>query len=166
MNLLADKRGEHFLNIIEEDGDSVLVQFISGEGKFEGKPFNDSLKGLLLAGWSYRTTSTAIGMERFKQGYLEDAHVSFALHRFFRWGSIIRLPSGEIVKMASYANTHADGYYMYVRRNGGTLSLLKMTPQWQRIPQKKILALPYLFQPRTQKELDDIDAFDRWACGY
>ena len=81
MQLLADKTGELFLNILKKEGDSVLVQFISNEGELKGKPFKDSLDGLLLIGWSHRSTSTAIGLSRFKQGYLEDARVSYALHQ-------------------------------------------------------------------------------------
>ena len=78
MKLLVDRTGEQFLEIIEESGDSLLVQFISNEGIRKGKPFKDTLSGLFLTGWKPRTTSTAIGLERFKQGKLQDPKVSFA----------------------------------------------------------------------------------------
>lgn len=167
MQLLADKTGELFLSILKKDGDTVLVQFISNEGELQGKPFKDSLYGLLLIGWSHRTTSTAIGLDRFKQGYLEDAKVSYALHQLYPFGRKIKLPSGEIGIVASYANTHADGYYMYLRKiNTNTLTLLKMTPDWELLPSKKLLALPYLFKPRTKEELNLINDYDNWAGGF
>lgn len=167
MKLLANKTGEMFLNILEQDGDKVLVQFITNEGESEGKPFKDSLNGLLVVGWSHRTTSTAIGLYRFKQGYLEDLHVSFALHRLYPMGRKVKLPSGEIFSIASYANTHADGYYMYLSKDEGSiLLLLKMTPEWEILPSGKLLCLPYYPKPRTQEELDCIDCFDKWAGGF
>ena len=55
MKLLADKTGEQFLQILDEQGDTLTVQFISNEGEPKGQPFKDSLKGLILAGWSHRT---------------------------------------------------------------------------------------------------------------
>lgn len=167
MKLLANKTGEMFLNILELDGDKLLVQFITNEGESEGKPFRDSLNKLLAVGWTHRTTSTAIGLYRFKQGYLEDLSVSFALHRLYPMGRKVKLPSGEIYHIASYANTHADGYYMYLSKDdGGPLLLLKMTPEWKLLPSEKLLGLPYHPKPRTQEELESIDCFDRWAGGF
>ncbi|MGF1748915.1 hypothetical protein [Vibrio cionasavignyae] len=165
MQLLADKTGEQFLQIIEKTGDRVRVQFISNEGITKGKPFSDRLSGLLLAGWSERQTSTAIGLERFHQGALEDEKVSFSLHQLFPLGRKVRLPSNEVVTIASYANTHQGGYYMYVRANG-VLKRLKMEASWQLLPSDKLLALPYYPAPRTQTELDNIDSFDAWAGGF
>ncbi|PAW11655.1 hypothetical protein B6K85_05885 [Vibrio sp. V1B] len=167
MKLLADKTGEQFLQILDEQADALTVQFISNEGEPKGQPFKDSLKGLKLAGWSHRTTSTAIGLSRFKKGYLEDAHVSFALHRLYPLGRKIKLPSGEIVQIASYANTHANGYYMFVRRDDEQeLVRMKMSPDWLLMPSEKLLALPYYPRPRTQQELNVIDDFDKWAGGF
>ncbi|CAH1523426.1 conserved hypothetical protein [Vibrio owensii] len=167
MKLLADKTGEQFLQILDEQGDALTVQFISNEGEPKGQPFKDSLKGLKLAGWSHRTTSTAIGISRFKKGHLEDAHVSFALHRLYPLGRKVKLPSGEIVQIASYANTHADGYYMFVRRDDEQeLVRMKMSPDWLLMPSEKLLALPYYPRPRTQQELNVIDDFDKWAGGF
>ncbi|NLS12615.1 hypothetical protein HGP28_06820 [Vibrio sp. SM6] len=167
MKLLADKTGEQFLTILAQDGDNVTVQFISNEGESKGKPFEDSLRGLLLTGWTPRTTSTAIGLARFKQGYLEDAHVSFALHRLYPLGRMVKLPSGDVVRIASYANTNSDGYYMYVEKEGSDeLMRLKMTPEWELLPTDKLLALPYYPAPKTQKELDTISQFDAWAGGF
>ncbi|GAM56196.1 hypothetical protein JCM19231_825 [Vibrio ishigakensis] len=48
MKLLADITGEQYLQILEQDDDKVLVQFISNEGIGKGVPFKDSLKGLYL----------------------------------------------------------------------------------------------------------------------
>ncbi|OLQ93341.1 hypothetical protein BIY22_02290 [Vibrio panuliri] len=167
MKLLADKTGEQFLNILEQTGDVVVVQFISNEGLAKGRPFQDSLRGLTLAGWTERTTSTAIGLYRFKQGYLEDAHVSFALHQLYPLGRKVKLPSGVIAKIASYANSHTDGYYMYVVKEGETnLTRLKMTPDWVLLPSEKLLALPFYPLPKTQQELDAIDEFQAWAGGF
>jgi len=167
MKLLADKTGEQFLNILEQQDDAVLVQFISNEGEPKGQPFKDSLKGLKLAGWSERTTSSAIGLHRFKQGYLEDPHVSFALHQLFPLGRKVKLPSGEIGKIASYANTHADGYYMFLKKAGDSdLTRLKVTPDWELLPSEQLLALPYYPKPRTQAEIDNINEFQEWAGGF
>ncbi|WP_260259296.1 hypothetical protein [Vibrio intestinalis] len=167
MKLLADKTGEQFLSIQQEQGDEVIVQFISNEGEPTGKPFKDSLKGLKLAGWSVRHTSTAIGLYRFKHGYLEDAHVSFALHQLYPLGRKVKLPTGDVVKIASYANTHSDGYYMYVTKQGQSkLTRLKMSPEWELLPSDKLLALPYYPAPRTQQEIDNIQSFDEWAGGF
>ncbi|GLS89693.1 hypothetical protein GCM10007916_07600 [Psychromonas marina] len=167
MKLLADKNGEQFLNIIEEEGDSVVVQFISNQGELKGKPFRDSLSDLMVVGWTHRGTSTAIGLNSFKDGGLEDARVSFALHQLYPMGRKVRLPSGEVVLTASYANTHADGYYMYIRRaNTDQLSRMKITPDWVLLPSDKLLALPYYPKPRTQQELDVIDEFERWSGGF
>ncbi|MDO6765978.1 hypothetical protein [Agarivorans sp. 1_MG-2023] len=167
MKLLADKTGEQFLTILEEDGDKLVVQFISNEGLKKGQPFKDSLRSLLLVGWTPRSTSTAIGLYRFKQGYLEDAHVSFALHQLYPLGRKVKLPSGEIAQIASYANTHSDGYYMYLRNTRDQqLSRLKITPDWQLLPSTKLLALPYFPKPKTQQELDVISDYDKWACGF
>ena len=167
MKLLADKTGEQFLQIIKQTDDSVLVQFISNEGKPKGKPFQDSMKGLMLAGWSIRTTSSAIGLYRFKQGCLEDPHVSFALHQLYPLGRKVKLPTGEKAKIASYANTHPDGYYMFVIREGDTdLRRLKITPEWELLPEEKLLALPYYPAPLTQQEIDNINEFQEWAGGF
>lgn len=82
-------------------------------------------------------------------------------------GRKVKLPSGEIVQIASYANTHVDGYYMFVRREGEQeLVRMKMSPDWLLMPSEKLLALPYYPRPRTQKELDVIDEFDSWAGGF
>lgn len=167
MKLLADKTGEQYLNIIESDGDSILVQFISNEGIPKGKPFRDSMKGLLLVGWTARTTSSAIGMYRFKQGYLEDDHVSFALHQLFPLGRMVKLPSGGTAQIASYANTHADGYYMYLQKSGDSdLTRVKISPEWQLLPSTELLALPYYPRAKTEAEMQVIDEFDLWAQGF
>lgn len=166
MKLLADRTGEQFLEILTRNEDSVEVQFISNEGEYKGKPFRDSLSGLLLAGWSHRTTSTAIGLNRFKKGYLEDPHVSFALHQLYPLGRKVKLPSGDVMRIASYANTHNDGYYMFVKDDNNNMVRLKMTPDWELLPLEKLLALPYYPAPRSQTELNNIDEFDRWAGGF
>lgn len=167
MKLLADKTGELFLNILLEDGDQLLVQFISNDGEARGKPFKDSLSGLLSTGWTHRSTSTAIGWHRFKNGCLEDAQVSFALHRRFPWGRKVRLPTGEIFRIASYANTNPDGYYMYLSKdNGSALSRKKITPEWELLPRDNLLSLPFYPKPRTQQEIDTIKQYDLWAGGY
>ena len=165
MKLLVDRTGEQFLEIIEESGDSLLVQFISNEGIRKGKPFKDTLSGLFLTGWKPRTTSTAIGLERFKQGKLQDPKVSFALHQLYPLGRDVKLPSGEVATIASYANTHIDGYYMFVRLEG-ELKRLKMTPDWELQPSEVRLALPYYPAPRSRGELQNIDDFDAWAGGF
>ncbi|MCM2678511.1 hypothetical protein [Echinimonas agarilytica] len=167
MKLLADKTGEQFLNILEQDDDALVVQFISSEGLPIGQPFKDSLSGLLLVGWTHRTTSTAIGLHRFKQGCLEDAHASFALHQLFPLGRKVKLPSGDVAQIASYANTHADGYYMYLRMNAGQqISRVKITPDWVLLPSNKRLGLPYYPAPKSQAEIDIIDEFDAWSGGF
>lgn len=140
MRLLVDKTGEQFLQILDEFGDVITVQFISNEGIRKGKPFTDSMAGLFLTGWKPRATSTAIGLERFKQGKLEDPKVS-------------------------YANTHADGYYMYVRIDT-ELKHFKITPEWVLLPSQVLLALPFYPAPKTQQEIDNIDEFDSWAGGF
>jgi hypothetical protein len=166
MKLLADKTGELFLEILKKSGDNVQVQFITNEGDYKGQPFSDSLKGLLLAGWSHRSTSTAIGLSRFKKGELEDAHVSFALHQLYPLGRKIKLPCGTILRIASYANTHSDGYYMYLADNNDKLTRYKMSPSWEVLPSDKLLALPYYPVPRSKEELINIDEFDLWAGGF
>ncbi|WP_261817133.1 hypothetical protein [Vibrio gallicus] len=167
MKLLADKTGEQFLQILEQNNDDVIVQFISNEGMEKGVPFKDTLKGLSLAGWSLRTTSTVIGLSRFKQGICQDAHVSFALHQLFPLGRMVQLPNGDKVKVASYANTHSDGYYMYVKAsNSQHIQRLKITPDWVLLPDEKLLRLPYFPKPRTEKEWHKINEFDRWAGGF
>lgn len=167
MQLLVDKTGEQFLTIVEQHGDEVIVQFITNEGKNKGKPFKDSLKDLFLVGWTWRTTSTAIGLYRFRQGYLEDPQVSYALHQLYPLGRTVKLPSGHLARIASYANTHADGYYMYVEEEeSGKMVRYKMTPEWELMPSKKLLALPYFPAPRTQEELDRIAEYDKWAAGF
>ncbi|MEH6451672.1 MAG: hypothetical protein V7782_01400 [Psychromonas sp.] len=167
MKLLADKTGEQFLNILNQIEDSVLVQFITNEGIPSGKPFQDSLRDLFLAGWTERRTSSAIGLYRFKQGYLEDAHVSYALHQLYPLGRKVKLPSGEVAKIASYANTHSDGYYMYIIQDGNTtLTRKKITPKWELLPAEELLALPYYPLPRTPEELDNIREYEQWAGGF
>ncbi|MFM2587802.1 hypothetical protein [Vibrio sp. TBV020] len=166
MKLMADRTGEQFLEIKQQNGDELEVQFISNKGDPKGKVFKDSLKGLLLAGWSHRTTSTAIGLKRFKQGYVNDAHVSFALHQLYPLGRMVRLPNGDKVRIASYANTHHDGYYMFVRSNDDKLVRMKITPDWELMASEKLLALPYYPAPRSQKENDNINEFDAWAGGF
>lgn len=165
MKLLVDKTGEQFLEIIEESGDLVIVQFISNEGERKGKPFKDSISGLFLTGWKNRTTSTAIGLELFKQGKTQDLRVSFALHQLYPLGRKVKLPSGNIATIVSYANTHIDGYYIYLRDEYG-LKRFKMTPDWEILPSEKLLALPYFPAPKTQQEIDNIDDFDKWAAGF
>lgn len=165
MNLLADKTGENFLSILSQEKDKVIVQFISEHGVLKGKPFKDSLKSLLMVGWTQRPTSTAIGLQRFKDGYLEDAHVSFALHQLYPLGRKIKLPNNDIVQVASYANTHPDGYYMYVRYNE-KLKRLKISTDWQLIPSEKLLALPYYPLPKTEEEIKNITDFDTWSGGF
>lgn len=165
MKLLVDTTGEKFLELLEESSDSVVVQFITNEGKRIGKPFTDSMSGLFLTGWKPRTTSTAIGLQRFKQGKLQDPKVSFALHQLFPLGRDVKLPTGEVATIASYANTHDDGYYIYLRIND-ELKRLKITPDWELQPSKKLLALPYYPAPKTQQEIDNIDEFDAWAAGF
>ncbi|OBT06004.1 hypothetical protein A9257_02080 [Vibrio cyclitrophicus] len=165
MKLLVDRTGEQFLEILNESGDTLTVQFISNEGNRKGKPFQDRLSGLFLTGWKPRTTSTAIGLERFKQGKLEDPKVSFALHQLYPLGRDVKLPGGQIATIASYANTHADGYYMFVRLKD-ELTRLKITPEWELQPSAQRLALPYYPAPRTKEELDNIDDFNAWAGGF
>ncbi|WP_434998989.1 hypothetical protein ACRZ5S_20650 [Vibrio scophthalmi] len=167
MKLLADKTGEQFLHILSQNDDSVVVQFINNEGLSKGLPFRDSLKGLALAGWTKRTTSSAIGLYRFRMGYLEDAHVSFALHRLYPLGRKVRLPSGEVARIASYANTHSDGYYMYIAKDSdSSLQRYKITPEWELLPSEELLALPYYPMPRTAQELKNIQEFDEWSRGF
>ncbi len=165
MQLLVDKTGENFLTLLRVEGDNVLVQFISEHGVKKGKPFNDSLRGLFMVGWHYRETSTAIGLERFKQGILEDQQVSYALHQLYPLGRKIKLPDGNVVRVASYANTHRDGYYMFVKDNED-IKRLKITPQWQLLPTEELLRLPYFPAPKTEAELKLIDDFDTWAGGF
>ncbi|MUJ21667.1 hypothetical protein [Aliivibrio fischeri] len=165
MKLLADITGEKFLEVIETSGDSVIVQFVSNEGRRKGKPFKDSISGLFLTGWTKRTTSTAIGLELFKQGKTEDPRVSFALHQLYPLGRKVKLPTGYIATIASYANTHNDGYYIYLRDEYG-LKRFKMTPDWELLPSEELLALPYYPAPKTQKEIDNINDFDKWAAGF
>ncbi|GEA58893.1 hypothetical protein [Vibrio comitans] len=165
MRLLADKTGEQFLEILEQQGDVLIVQFISNEGIRKGKPFKDSLTGLYLTGWTHRSTSTAIGLERFKQGVLQDATVSFALHQLYPLGRKVKMPSGEIATIASYANTHADGYYMYVRMDE-ELHRHRITSEWELLPSEKLLALPYYPAPLTKEEKQTIDDYDTWAGGF
>ena len=167
MKLLADKTGEQFLNILNQNDDSILVQFISNEGVSKGKPFQDSLKGLILAGWTERTTSSAIGLYRFRMGYLEDAHVSFALHRLYPLGRKVLLPSGTVARIASYANTHSDGYYMFLAKDDdSSIKRYKITPEWQLLPSEELLALPYYPAQRTTAELDNIREFEEWSRGF
>ncbi len=167
MNLLADKTGEQFLSILEEDGDKLLVQFITNEGRLIGKPFKDSKAGLFLTGWRDRETSTVIGLTKFKQGITEDAEVSFALHQLYPLGRKVKLPTGEIFLIASYANTHADGYYMFLKKSpDADLVRMKMTPDWELQPSEELLRLPYYPAPLSQAELDNIDEFDAWAGGF
>jgi hypothetical protein len=167
MKLLADKTGEQFLTILKQIDNSVVVQFITNEGQPKGQPFQDSLSGLALAGWTERSTSSAIGLYRFKQGYLEDAHVSFALHQLYPLGRKVKLPSGDVAKIASYANTHPDGYYMFVIKQGESqLSRLKISPDWELLPSDELLRLPFYPQPKTQQEIDTIDEFQHWARGF
>ncbi|MEC6795504.1 hypothetical protein VXS03_00380 [Photobacterium sp. S4TG1] len=165
MKLLADITGEIFLEIIEESGDAVVVQFITNEGKPKGKPFKDSMYGLSLTGWKERTTSTAIGLKSFKQGNIQDPQVSFALHQLYPLGRKVKLPSGDIATIASYANTHIDGYYIHLKHHG-ELKRFKITPEWELLPSEKLLALPYYPAPKTQKEIANIDEFDKWAAGF
>ncbi|WP_117233087.1 hypothetical protein [Vibrio maerlii] len=167
MKLLADKTGEQFLSILEENGDELKVQFITNEGKIIGQPFKDSKAGLFLTGWRDRETSTVIGLTKFRQGITEDAEVSFALHQLYPLGRKVKLPSGEIYLIASYANTHTDGYYMFLKKSlDSELVRLKMTPEWELQPSEKLLRLPYYPAPKTQAELDNIDEFDAWAGGF
>jgi len=165
MKLLVDKTGEQFLEVLEEVGDTLRVQFISNEGVRKGKPFNDSMTGLFLTGWTNRSTSTAMGLEKFKQGVLQDATVSFALHQLYPLGRKVKLPCGRVATIASYANTHEDGYYMFVRLDG-ELTRLKMTPDWILMPSDTLLRLPFYPRPKTQEELAAIEAFDAWAGGF
>lgn len=165
MKLLANTTGEQFLEILEETGDALVVQFITNEGLRKGKAFRDSLSGLILAGWTPRSTSTAIGLRSFSEGKLQDPEVSYALHQQYPLGRKVRLPSGKVVTIASYANTHADGYYIYVRYDG-ELKRLKISPDWQVLPSEQLLALPYYPAPKTQQEIDTINDFDSWAGGY
>lgn len=163
--MLADKTGEQFLVIQQEMGDDLIVQFITNDGLLVGQPFKDKLSGLVMSGWRARTTSTAIGLAKFKQGITEDAEVSFALHRLYPLGRKIRLTNGDIASVASYANTHNDGYYMYVRV-GEELKRIKLTPQIELLPSEVLLRLPYYPAPLSQEELDNISDFDAWAAGF
>lgn len=165
MKLLADSTGEQIMVILEQSNDAVKVQFISEQGVLKGKPFQDSLSGLLISGWSHRATSTAIGLERFKQGILEDATVSYALHQLFPLGRKIKLQSNQIATIASYANTHSDGYYMYLSVND-ELKRLKVDTSWEVMPSEKLLALPYYPAPKTKAEIENIAQFDAWAGGF
>ncbi|MBW3695032.1 hypothetical protein EK599_04975 [Vibrio sp. T187] len=165
MKLLVDSTGEQFLEVVGQIGDSVTVQFISNEGTRKGKPFKDSMTGLFLTGWTQRNTSTAIGLEKFKQGKLQDAQVSFALHQLYPLGRKVKLPCGSVATIASYANTHANGYFMFVRI-ADDLIRLRMTPDWKLLPSKSLLRLPFYPRPKTQEELAEIEAFDAWAGGF
>ncbi len=165
MQLLADKNGEQFLQVHEQDQDRVTVQFMDTFGQLKGKPFSDSLAGLLLVGWTYRSTSTAIGLSKFRQGITEDLEVSFALHQRFPLGRKVKLPSGVIATIASYANTHSDGYYLYVRVEERIERHL-LTPNWKILPSEELLRLPYYPKPLTQQELNTISEFDSWAGGF
>lgn len=165
MRLLADKKGLHFLNIIKQRGDVVVVQFITELGKPEGKVFNESLKGLMQGGWTARSTSTAIGLDRFRKGFLEDAQVSYALHHLYPLGREVRVSDGRLGTIASYANTHADGYYMYLTINQ-KLIRLQIKPDWQLLASRKLLALPFYPAPKSKAELLEIERFTQWSGGF
>ncbi len=132
IKLLADKPGEQFLIVLEENDNKVLVQFISNEGIEKGKHFLDEYRSLFMNGWKERFTSTAIGLYRFKKWHTEDLHVSFALHQLYPLGRKIKLPNNQIAKISSYANTHSDGYYMYLKKeNESALTRLKVSIEWK-----------------------------------
>ena len=165
MQLLSKKHSQEFLMIIEQNGPKVIVQFIDTLGKKEGKPFSEKLSNLLDVGWNYCDQAIAIGLDKFRAGETESADVSYALHKVFPFGRHVRLPNGKVGRIASYANTHADGYYMYLEING-LIQSLKMTVQWTLMPSTKLLALPYYPAPLTKEEKATILEFDQWAGGY
>lgn len=165
MIILADKNGEQFLQIQQQTDDRITAQFMDTFGKLKGKPFSDSLSGLLLVGWTFRSTSSAIGLAKFKQGITEDLEVSFALHQAFPLGRKVKMPCGTVVEIASYANTHADGYFLYVHHDGG-MKRYQLTPEWEILPSEELLKLPYYPKPLTQAELNTISEFDQWAGGF
>lgn len=165
MKILADKHGEQFLYIQEQNEDAITVQFMDNFGQKKGKPFKDSLASLLLVGWHYRSTSNAIGLRKFKQGVTDDLEVSFALHQTFPLGRKVKMPCGTVANIASYANTHHDGYYLYVRIND-EIQRHKLTPEWEVLPSETLLHLPYFPPPLTESELHTISEFDAWAGGF
>lgn len=165
MQLLSDKHAQEFLMIHEQQGDQIVAQFVDYLGRKQGKPFTEKLSNLLDVGWNHCNAAIAIGLEKFRAGETNSADVSYALHKIFPLGRKIRLPNGQIGSIASYANTHADGYYMYLEIEQ-SLHRLKMNDQWVLLPSNKLLALPYYPAPFTKQEKVAIMEFDQWAGGY
>ena len=165
MQLLSKQYSQEFLQILQQHDEKVVVQFINNVGKKQGKPFTDKLSNLLAVGWKHCNEAIAIGLNKFRAGETNSADVSLALHKVFPFGRHVRLPTGKIGRIASYANTHADGYYMYLEINGLVQSL-KITVHWTLMPSNKLLALPYYPAPLTEEEKATIAEFDLWSGGY
>lgn len=165
MQLLSNRNGEDYLRIYEQSGDQLIVQFVDGFGNVQGKPFADKLSSLLSAGWQHCNASLIIGLSKFVNGETQSADVSYALHQMFPLGREVLLPNGVKGRIASYANTHKDGYYMYLQIEG-VLKRLKMDSQWRLLPSLKLLALPYYPAPLSKQEIAIIDEFDKWAGGF
>ena len=165
MQLLSNKNAQELLVIHEQQGDQIIAQFVDHLGKQQGKPFTEKLSNLLDVGWNHCNAAIAIGLAKFRAGEKNSADVSYALHNIFPLGREVCLENGQIGRIASYANTHADGYYMYLEIDG-RLRHLKMTDKWRLLPSKKLLALPYYPAPHTEEEKVAILEFDQWAGGY
>jgi hypothetical protein len=165
MQLLSNQNAQELLIIHEQHGDQIIAQFVDHFGNQQGKPFTEKLSNLLDAGWNHCNAAIAIGLEKFRAGETNSADVSYALHNIFPLGREVCLENGQIGSIASYANTHADGYYMYLEIEG-FLRRLKMTDKWRLLPSNKLLALPYYPAPPTEAEKVAILEFDQWAGGY
>ncbi|PKG40511.1 hypothetical protein [Psychromonas sp. Urea-02u-13] len=165
MQLLSNKNAQEFLIIHEQQGDQIVAQFVDSLGNTQGKSFTEKLSNLLDVGWNHCNAAIAIGLEKFRAGETNSADVSYALHQIFPLGRKIGLPNGQVGSIASYANTHADGYYMYLEIDG-VLQRLKMNARWRLLPSDKLLALPYYPAPFTKEEKATILEFDQWAGGY
>lgn len=165
MQLLSNKNAQELLVIHEQEGDQIIAQFVDHLGKRQGKPFTEKLSNLLSVGWKHCNAAIAIGLAKFRAGETNSADVSYALHNIFPLGREVCLTNGQIGRIASYANTHADGYYMYLEIDG-LLQRMKMTDKWRLLPSHKLLALPYYPAPHTKEEKAAILEFDQWAGGY
>ena len=165
MQLLTDKNAQELLMIHQQQGDQIVAQFVDYLGRKQGKPFSEKLSNLFAVGWKHCNAAIAIGLNKFRAGENNSADVSYALHNLFPLGREVRLPNGQVGRISSYANTHADGYYMYLKIDG-LLQRLKMTDKWYLLPSNKLLALPYFPAPFTKEEKASIIEFDQWAGGY
>jgi len=165
MQLLSNKNAQELLIIHEQQDDQIVAQFIDNLGNKQGKPFTEKLSNLLDVGWNHCNAALAIGLAKFRAGETNSADVSYALHKIFPLGREVCLPNKQVGRIASYANTHADGYYMYLEIEGRLLRL-KMTDKWRLLPSNKLLALPYYPAPPTEEEKINIAEFEQWAGGY